>query len=108
MAADDRAIVVGISRYPNLEDLGGPENDARAFIDWLVSNNGGQVPSQQILTVLSSDITAARPDEAAVDEKFDQIIDLARANGMRGGRRLYLFFAGHGFTPNIDESALFT
>lgn len=109
MGADDRAIVVGIARYPNLGDLGGPENDARAFAEWLTAADGGQVPADRVTRILSSDFApVAEPTADAIDAGFEQIIDAALANGARGGRRLYLFFAGHGFAPNVDESALLT
>jgi uncharacterized caspase-like protein len=36
MACNDYALVVGISKYPALGDLSGPENDARDFRDWLI------------------------------------------------------------------------
>ncbi len=44
MAKDDWAIVVGIRFYPELDNLDGPENDAKAFRNWLVSPTGGAVP----------------------------------------------------------------
>ncbi len=35
MAVDDRGIVVGISQYPGIAELKGPEHDAQEFYDWL-------------------------------------------------------------------------
>ena len=45
MSADDHAILVGISHYPELGDggtsanLAGPENDVEAIAAWLESND---------------------------------------------------------------------
>ncbi|MEP6768201.1 MAG: GNAT family N-acetyltransferase [Acidobacteriota bacterium] len=49
VAKDDWAIVVGIKNYfdPALAGLEGPENDAREFYDWIVSDQGGRVPKEQ-------------------------------------------------------------
>lgn len=110
MAADDRAVVVGINRYPALGDLEGPENDARAFVDWLVSPQGGDVPEQNVNLILSSqyespsDAKQAEPTVMAVDQAFDSLVELAE-NG-KAGRRLYVFMAGHGFAPDLRTAAL--
>ncbi len=107
MSADDRAIVVGIARYPALTELHGPENDAVAFASWLTDARGGQVPAARVTQILSSQFPAAKdPTTAIIDAAFEQIIDDADQNGGRAGRRLYLFFAGHGIAPSVDESAL--
>ena len=45
MATNDYAVVVGINHYPGLSDLKGAENDARAFQDWLVRKDGGNIPN---------------------------------------------------------------
>ena len=77
MARDDHAIVVGISRYPGLGDLAGPENDAGEFTRWLLSPTGGDVPGEHVRTIVSSDYPAppdphtAEPTVAAVQECLD-------------------------------------
>ena len=116
MAADDRAIVVGISHYPGLDTeetkLAGPENDARDFIEWLTSSAGGDVPNGSVCRILSSDYSPAadpsraKPTTEALREAIDQLHDLGKNHGGRAGRRLYLFLAGHGFAPDVDEAAL--
>ena len=112
MAQDDYAVVVGIAGYPKLGDLDGTENDAIAFSEWLVSADGGDVPRQNVKLVLSSDYpyngrpTEALPTTALVDQKFDELIEDGLGQGGRLGRRLYMFFAGHGIAPDIDETAL--
>lgn len=117
MAADDYAVIVGITSYPGLRTLQGPENDARVFREWAVSPAGGQVPDVDgvnIQMVCSSKYPAAattpeaRPWKADVYAALDKLRALGESKGGRTGRRLYLFFAGHGITPDneVDEAAL--
>lgn len=114
---EDHAIVVGINVYPALGNLDGPPNDAREFRNWLVATNGGDVPANQVSTILSADYpppsTAlkANPTVEAVQQAFDGLLELASSNsnsglGYRVGRRLYLYFAGHGFEPQPEQTAL--
>jgi len=114
----DRAIIVGIRKYPGLgEPLDGPENDARKVHEWVTSKAGGGVPPQSARLILSSDFGAmqgpldARPTLEAIQHEFDLLQDEAEkndneGNGFRVGRRLYLFFSGHGFEPDKDNVAL--
>jgi uncharacterized caspase-like protein len=112
VAADDRAIVVGISHYPALGDLAGPENDAKAFDAWLRSPDGGNVPGDNIDRILSpkfptrTDAVSAKPTAEAVKEAIDKLHSIGERGGAYVGRRLYLFMAGHGFAPRINEAAL--
>jgi hypothetical protein len=120
MAADDRAIVVGIGRYPGLSNLDGPENDAKSFRDWLIDPMGGALPPKpapNVNLILSSNYApplssvTAEPAIQAVFNAFDELRVLAEANGAGGfkaGRRLYAYFAGHGFEPQPDQPALLT
>lgn len=114
MASNDYAIVVGITNYPSLGDLKGPENDALLFRDWLESDQGGAVPHENISTVVSSlhydpadlDPLRARPTTEQVDEAFGRLVEYGVENDGSLGRRLYIFLAGHGFGPDIEETAL--
>jgi hypothetical protein len=126
MNTTDRAIVVGISCYPDPEygDLGSPENDARAFYDWLVSPDWGAVPPENIELILSSKFkppgrdppfdspSDARPGVTEVQCAFDRLHDRYMANSRKGGnylgRRLYIYLSGHGFAPSDAEAALLT
>jgi hypothetical protein len=105
--ATDRAVVVGIDRYPALEALGGPENDATAFAAWLTDPAGGGVPPARVTRIVSSDFPApaAEPTTVAIDTAFERIIKDFDATGV-GGRRLYIFLAGHGFAPSVADAAL--
>ena len=123
MAGEDWAVVVGIKNYadPDLAGLQGPENDAQEFWDWVVSAAGGAVPKPQAKLILSSQyppfttVTNAMPTTDVIKGAFDHIRALADTNESRGlgrtvGRRLYLFFSGHGFAPSQhdDLAALLT
>lgn len=111
-ASRDWAVVVGIDRYPALGGLEGPENDARAFRDWLVAPSGGGVPADHVRLILSSDfpapegVSSARPTTEILRAAFDALLDEAERHGMRAGRRLYIYLAGHGLEPQIEQPAL--
>ncbi len=119
MAPTDRAVVVGIDRYPFLDPadpndpgkLKGPQNDAREFARWLVDAGGGDVPDTRVTTILSSDFPndAHRPSTDDIDQAFSAIIrEASERPDRKGGRRLYLFFAGHGFSnpADLEDTAL--
>ncbi len=118
MAKDDWAIVVGIRRYPALGDLDGPENDAAEFRDWLVSPEGGGVPPEHVELITTppeapADVTSAQPAAARVQAAFDRLLDVSDRNeqdgrGVRIGRRLWVYMAGHGFEPQPELTALLT
>lgn len=117
-AADDRAIIVGIRDYPDesfrQRQLRGPVNDARAFYEWVTSPDGGQVPEKRVTLIVSEyngpeetcpeSLRTPVPGEAAdaeptwhkVDRAFDELRKACR--GKRHGRRLYLYFSGHGLS----------
>lgn len=122
----DWAIIVGLWKYMgDLPSLKGPKHDAQAFYEWVISKDGGGVPKDHVFKILSSDRKFkgpfAQPGDALpgpeeVERAFDILDDMALANedkreGRRVGRRLYLYFAGHGIAPAVDvnrpgESAL--
>jgi hypothetical protein len=118
MNSEDWAIIVGVQCYPELEDLGGPENDARAFKNWARSPRGGNVPSQNVELIVTSQfrppfssVDLARPTAERVHQAFEKLQNIANANAARGlsrrvGRRLYIYMAGHGFAPRDDQTAL--
>ncbi len=116
---EDYAIVVGINGYPGISPLQGPENDARAFRDWLLSPSGGKFAAagaDRLKFLVSSDYPEARearrakPTLELVEDAFYELFKAAFKGKV--GRRLYVFLAGHGFAPSLgfapglDESAL--
>jgi hypothetical protein len=124
MAKDDWAIVAGVKTYfdPDLGGLEGPENDANEFYQWVVSDGGGAVARGQAQLILSSmyhvpfqSASDAMPTAEAVKASFDHLKSIADENEQNGngrvvGRRLYLFFSGHGFAPSHrdDLTAMLT
>lgn len=115
MPLADRALVVGIDRYPAISALAGAENDAKAFHAWVTSV--GQVDSKFALLLTSSSFTASanadeeRPAKEQIERFFTDIDNAAEANNQAGsghqaGRRLWMFFSGHGFSPSLDRSAV--
>jgi hypothetical protein len=110
----DWAIVVGISDYSDesLEKLEGPQNDAIAFYEWVMSENGGGVPEEHGRRLLSGDFKAKgsiEPTAATIQALFDHLDEVRRTflqkEKRKGafGRRLWVYFSGHGFAPDIDD-----
>lgn len=115
--ADHYAILIAINYYPGLHDLGGPENDIEAFRQWLMEVNGGDMDSQHIQVIRSSDYARvldpndANPTERAFIAALDKWVrDADRAWRNHVGERLYIYMAGHGFTAGstITDPALFS
>jgi len=115
MASNDYAVVVGINYYSCLDPLNGPENDALDFKKWLISPEGGALPTdghtiQLVLSrdyeqVTKGDFINQEPTLQKVLNAFDNIMEQVSTSP---GRRLYIFMAGHGITPqnDMDEVAL--
>ncbi|HMW39638.1 MAG: caspase family protein [Saprospiraceae bacterium] len=85
---DKYALVVGISDYadPGITDLQFAHRDAKAFYDYLVSPDGGDIPSKNIRLLLNDHATMAAIDDA---------LNWCR-NTVKKGNRLFIYFAGHG------------
>jgi len=109
MAENDYAVVVGISRYPALRDLSGPVQDALSFRDWLIGR--GAVPPGNIELIVTPDNAEtmtrrnAQPMRDQVINALDSILGNANERS-KAGRRLYLFLAGHGYAPQVNDAAL--
>jgi hypothetical protein len=113
MAQDDRAIVVGIRCYLDRGDLDGSENDAKAFYAWLIDSKGGNVPCHHVRLIVTSQwetpflsVEKAHPTIALINEAIEELQSIGRQNNGHVGRRLYLYMAGHGFAPSLDQTGL--
>jgi hypothetical protein len=106
-ALQDYAIVIGVT-YPSgtLSGLRGTLKDAAAFVEWLKSPRGGNVPKDNIRVVSSppraqSSARTARPIQEEIDEALEDVgVSLSRKPV---GRRLYFYFTGHGFGGDPDD-----
>jgi hypothetical protein len=127
MNPEDHAIIVGIRRYPRFgkdevapNDLKGPDNDAASVYDWLTDPAGGGVPKDQATLIRSQDfpdpfpdVSVADPQAEAIEREFNRLLDLVAKNRQEGkaerlGRRLYLYFSGHGYAPERGKGAIFS
>lgn len=108
MAADDYAILVGISRYadPAFGPLEGPPNDVALFKAWLVSPDGGDIadPDTHITVITSPPRIAADADPDSVPpitedfkRAFKKLVRDDKGQLVSRTGRLYLYFSGHGF-----------
>lgn len=120
MSKNDYAILVGISRYAdkeNLHPLEGPVNDVNLMNDWLLGEQG--VPKDNIKKIVTQvnslpPITdGPPPDDDAfppIYEEFQKhflgIVRRADRQGYirRDDGRLFLYFSGHGFSEKHDRS----
>lgn len=118
MNNQDYAIVVGINYYPKLGSLEGAEYDADQFAAWLADPNGGALPDQNIRRVRTCDFHPpppatdfdAKPNVDSFQQQLLALVTNNAGNGLRqpAGRRLYLYFSGHGFSgSSASEAALY-
>lgn len=113
----DLALLVGINTYPAMGSLQGAENDVLEFEKWLIDPLGGGMDPNRVWKVLGSQLNPvppthayeARPWSLDVYAKIRQLKQNIPDSGAYPlkGRRLYLFFSGHGFSPEFNETALF-
>ncbi|QLL64280.1 hypothetical protein FKV68_22805 (plasmid) [Sinorhizobium mexicanum] len=106
---DDHAIVVGIDHYvPGIPKLQGAVNDCNLFCRWLVDPKFGGLNPANVNLVVSTGQHPPEPLRSQIEDILVTYFDRAN-NNWPGGRRLYLFFAGHGLSrppPNQRECAL--
>ncbi len=101
MTLDNWALVIGVNEYslPQYR-LNGAVNDAMEVRKWLLSQEGGKVPPENLFLLLSDDVDVHVPPhtEQATTQK---IIDAARKLIVKSGGhgdRLFFYFAGHGLS----------
>jgi hypothetical protein len=100
----DFALIIGIDHYRHLEKLNGAINDAQRFRDWLLREDGGNVPPGNVRFAPSQPDRVC-PVKDQIDNALEDLIRAAKRN--HGGRRLYFHFSGHGAGRElIDDVAL--
>ena len=98
----DFAVVIGIDYHdhPEMPELKGVRNDAKAFIAWLEQGHSeGNLDGKRIIRKLKS------PAWSDVKRAFDELLTQLEENS---GRRLYMFVSGHGFGESINETSIYT
>lgn len=118
MHSDHYAIVIGLTCYPKLGDppanLKGPENDAQAMKEWLIADDGGGLPPENVKMICSKNFDAppnAAPTRDDIEQAFLWLDGIADDNQQQGkrravGARLYVYAAGHGFSPHQRQACL--
>lgn len=96
------AVVVGIDHYPDFQNLNGAKRDAQAFAQWLENTDGGCLPTDNIKLVLSEK-TPLQPIQDHVD---DALADIIQCLNGQTGKRLYIYFSGHGLARSHNETDL--
>jgi hypothetical protein len=102
---DHYAIVVGIDRYAQLPNLRTAVKDAAEFARWLSSDTGGGLPKENVAFIVSTPPLPAHPfDARPTQSEIDEALTLFGIEEERRiGKRLYFYFAGHGFGPQFDD-----
>jgi len=101
----DYALIVGIDKYPSalsLKPLEGAVGDARDFKRWLIKAG---VPKKHIKAMVS-DKKGIAPRLHEIVAAVERIYNLSDNSEEPIGRRLYIFLAGHGVGPDLDEVGL--
>ncbi|MFF3400415.1 caspase domain-containing protein [Streptomyces sp. NPDC002659] len=101
-ANGDYALVIGIAHYPGLKKLEGSVSDSRRVAEWL--RNQGGLPKANVTQLESTNADQEKPILDQVEEEFDHIIEQARKGD--SPRRLYVYFAGHGSSQELEHIAL--
>jgi hypothetical protein len=105
---DDYAVVVGINRYrAGFVPLQGSVNDAKLFVKWLTRPDGGGLDPKNIKCLTTPDDETFRPIRDEIEDELIQLYERRNRQSAPLGRRLYLFFSGHGVGED-DECALIT
>jgi hypothetical protein len=105
---NDYGIVIGIDNYSQLRSLRSSVRDATNFCQWLLAPEGGGLPADNVHLIVSppgtsSDPFDARPVQRDIDNALSRLVG---NGGMRVGRRLYFYFAGHGIGSSVDDVSM--
>ncbi len=118
----DYAILAGVNQYSHrsLSELKGAVGDTVDFLEWLLSEQGGNVPEKNVFWFCTPDphdegLPDALQQLVAQTARRDAILDamgnfIERAEDNDGepiGRRLYVFFSGHGVAKSLNDRCFF-
>ncbi|HXG91866.1 MAG TPA: caspase family protein [Blastocatellia bacterium] len=100
VAADQWALLIGISQYPGqIQSLQFPRSDARAIKDLLVSAAGFPEDHVKLLT------DDGAGDAKATKQNIFAAIDQYLAPRVEAGHQVIVFLAGHGITRGLGAQA---
>ena len=89
------AVSIGINHYPDFKSLRYAKKDAKEFVEWLRSEDGGQVPGKNIKLITVSDEKEramkrrheAQPNHVQILESIKTIFDTTNP---RSNRTVYV------------------
>jgi hypothetical protein len=95
-ATRDCALIVGTARYERDEylPLKGPPNDCKEFGKWLIED-AGLMPEDVHSAVWNQQVKWPNPDFSEVSAALSRLLRRDTEDDAPGGRRLYLYSAGH-------------
>jgi len=104
----DRALLVGCDAYPGLRngDLRAAVRDTLSVRDWLLRDSGGGLAREDITLLVSCSDQGAQVPAGDADgpaSRFEMADALQRLVEGPEGRRLYVYFAGHGCRTDPDN-----
>ncbi|MGL4597840.1 MAG: caspase family protein [Bacteroidia bacterium] len=102
---EDYALIIGIDHYKpdgGLRMLNGPIRDANKFKQWLLDPNGGNIPKENTVELLST-LDPLKPNTVEIDDMLEEVFDKALKSVKKSGRRLYFYFAGHGMAEEANK-----
>lgn len=87
----DFALVVGVDHYPSFKSLNGAVGDAKAFYDWVCSEDGGVVQPAHARLIQSATSPAA-PVQDQIDEALLEVIPASQLEVVRPVLEHYLAY----------------
>lgn len=102
---EDYALVIGLNHYEDrsLSNLNGAIKDAEEMRKWFIDPDKGGIDENNCEIVISSE-NPINPRKHIIDDALESIYLKAQTNG--GGRRLYFYFSGHGFSHKMEDNTL--
>ena len=119
MPLQDYAILIGANKYEyhsSLNELRGAIRDTADFLEWLLSDRGGNVPVENVrwlctpedlegrLPPLLKELKTKPAEMHNIEDAMRELSELnEEKDGEKVGRRLYLHFSGHGVARGREE-----
>jgi hypothetical protein len=96
---EDHAVLIGVQDYTGgIDPLQGAINDCDLFSRWLTDRKGGGLDPANIKCICSTP-NGTDPFRDQVENLLLEYLETRSRTGVEVGRRLYLFFSGHGVAP---------